>query len=386
MKTLTGCGGRRAAGTRTATVVGLAAVFLAACGANSAPSSSGSQGASEGQTSAGVGKGTIGVILPETATSARWEAFDKPFLAEALKAEGYAANVENAQGDVQKFVNLADGMIASRVKALIIASPNAKVGATVQAKAERAGIPTIDYDRLNTGGKSKYYVSFDNVQVGELQARALVEALKDKPGAQVIQIEGAPDENNAVLFHVGQMKVLQPLYDKGTLKLVRNQFTPNWDNQLGGTEFEQILTANNGRVDGVIAANDGMAGAVITVLKKNRLNGSVPVTGQDATLNGLQSILRGDQMMTVFKAVKLEADAAAKLAAALASGNTAEADAYAKQTTVDPVTKQKIKSVLLTPQPVGKNEVKQVVDQGYVTAQQLCTADLAQICSRLGIS
>ncbi|MEV0474601.1 sugar ABC transporter substrate-binding protein [Streptomyces prunicolor] len=360
-------------------------MLLTACGANSIASSAGDD-TSTAQRPAGATKGTIGVILPETATSARWEAFDKPFLVKALAAQGYAANVENAQGDVQKFANLADGMIASKVKALIIASPNAKVGAVVQAKAQRAGIPTVDYDRLNSGGHTKYYVSFDNVRVGELQARALADALKDKPGAQVIQIEGAPDENNAVLFHSGQLKVLQPLYDKGTLKLVRDQFTLGWDNQLGGKEFEQILTANKGRVDGVIAANDGMAGAVITVLKKNRLNGSVPVTGQDATLSGLQSILRGDQLMTVFKAVKLEADAAAQLAADLASGHAATADAYAEQTTVDPVTKAKIKSVLLTPQAVGKNQVKQVVDQGYVSAEQLCAADLVKICSKLGIS
>ncbi|MEV0183218.1 substrate-binding domain-containing protein [Streptomyces sp. NPDC050625] len=386
METIRGGRGRRSVGLYTAAAVGLGSLFLAACGANSTAPSSNSQDGSGTQPPAGATEGTIGVILPETATSARWESFDKPFLVKALAAEGYAAKVENAQGDVQKFANLADGMIASQVKALIIASPNAKVGAAVQAKAERAGIPTVDYDRLNAGGRTKYYVSFDNVQVGELQGRALIDALKDKPGAQVIQIEGAPDENNAVLFHRGQMKVLQPLYDKGTLKLVRDRYTPNWDNQLGGKAFEQILTANNGRVDGVIAANDGMAGAVITVLKKNRLNGSVPVTGQDATLSGLQSILRGDQLMTVFKAVKLEADAAAKLAVALANGDTGGADAYAKQTTVDPVTKAKIRSVLLKPQSVGKNEVKQVVDQGYVTAKQLCTADLAKTCAELGIS
>lgn len=358
------------------------ALLLAGCGANamsSSPETAGSNAA------AGPSKGTIGVILPETATSARWEAFDKPLLAAALKAQGYESNIQNAQGDVQKFSSLADGMIATQVKALIIASPNAEVGATVEQKAQAAGIPTIDYDRLNTGGSADYYVSFDNLEVGRLQGSAIAAALKDKPGAEVVQIEGAPDENNAILFHKGQMEVLDPLYSSGKLKLVRDQFTPGWDNQLGGTQFEQILTGNGGKVDGVVAANDGMAGAVITVLKKNGLNGTVPVTGQDATLAGLQSILRGDQTMTVFKAIKLEAEAAAKLAAAAASGDSTAADALATETTTDPKSGRQIKSVLLKPQVVDKSSVKDVVEQGYVTAEQLCSSDLVEACKSAGI-
>lgn len=374
---------RRSRFVLTLASFGAGALLLAGCGANAV--SSGTQ-SSSAETAGGPSKGTIGVILPETATSARWEAFDKPMLAAALKKEGYEANIQNAQGDVQKFSSLADGMIANQVKALIIASPNAEVGATVEQKAKAAGIPTVDYDRLNTGGSTDYYVSFDNVEVGRLQGKALSEALKDKPGSQVIQIEGAPDENNAILFHKGQMEVLEPLYSSGKLKLVRDQFTPGWDNQLGGTQFEQILTSNGGKVDGVVAANDGMAGAVITVLKKNGLNGLVPVTGQDATLAGLQSILRGDQTMTVFKAIKLEAEAAAKLAAAVASNDAAAADAFATQTTTDPKSGRLIKSVLLKPQVVDKTNVKDVVEQGYLTAEQLCSSDLTQACKTAGIS
>jgi D-xylose transport system substrate-binding protein len=359
----------------------LGALSLTACGANSASPAASDGGDTGGEAS----KGTIGVVLPETATSARWEAFDKPFLEAAIEAEGYTANIQNAQGDVQKFASLADGMIASGVKALVIASPNPEVGATVEQKAKDAGIPTIAYDRLNPGGTSDYYVTFDNVRVGELQGEALADALADAPGAEVIQIEGAPDENNAQRFHEGQMNVLQPLYDDGTLTLVRDQFIPGWDNQLGGTTFEQILTSNGGRVDGVIAANDGMAGAVITVLQKNGLNGQVPVTGQDATLAGLQSILRGDQLMTVFKAIKTQAEATAKLAALAADGDTAAADEYAGDVTVDPDTDREIKSVLLDPEVVTRDNVKTVVDEGYVTADDLCAADLTAICEELGI-
>ena len=369
--------------TRVALVAtaALGALALSACGANSA--SSGAEGG--GETPSGPSKGTIGVVLPETATSARWEAFDKPYLEAAIEAEGYTANIQNAQGDVQKFSSLADGMIASGVKALVVASPNPEVGASVEQKAQDAGIPTIAYDRLNPGGTSDYYVTFDNIRVGELQGQALADALADVPGAEVIQIEGAPDENNAVKFHEGQMNVLQPLYDNGTLTLVRDQFIAGWDNQLGGTTFEQILTSNGGRVDGVVAANDGMAGAVITVLQKNGLNGKVPVTGQDATLAGLQSILRGDQLMTVFKAIKTQAEATAKLAALAADGDTEAADEYASQTTIDPDTDREIKSVLLDPEVVTKDNVKKVVDEGYVSANDLCTSDLVTVCKELGI-
>lgn len=373
-------GKRRDLRVALAAVVATAALTLSACGANSAGPGSG-----VGDTAPANSKGTIGVLLPETATSARWEAFDKPYLKSAIEGEGYSANIQNAQGDVQKFASLADGMIASGVKALVVASPNPEVGAAVERKASDAGIPTIAYDRLNPGGTSDYYVTFDNIRVGELQAQALVKAVADVRGAQIIQIEGAPDENNAVRFHKGQLKILQPLYDDRTLVLVRDQFITGWDNQLGGTTFEQILTGNGGRVDGVIAANDGMAGAVITVLQKNGLNGKVPVTGQDATLAGLQSILRGDQLMTVFKAIKTQAEATAKLAALVADANNDGADQFASQITVDPKSGRKIKSVLLDPEVVTRDNVKKVVDGGYVAAQDLCAPDLLAVCKELGI-
>lgn len=368
--------------------LGVVAVALAglltmtACGSNSSSGSSSSSGGSGG----GGGNGTVGVILPETATSARWEGFDRPMLQKAFKAQGFDADIQNAQGDVQKFSSLADGMIAKGVKVLVIASINSEVGTAVANKAKKAGIPTIDYDRLNLGGSSDYYVSFDNVGVGQLQGQGLATALKDNRGAQVIEIEGAPTDNNATLFHDGQEKVLKPLYDSGALKLVHSQPIDEWDNQKGGQVFEQLLTGNGGKVDGVVAANDGLAGAIITVLKKNGLNGKVPVTGQDATADGLRAILRGDQYMTVFKPIQDEADAAAKLAAALVKGDKAGADALATAVSKDTKGNRDVKSVLLTPHLVTKAEVKQVVDQGYIKASELCSGDVSAACGQLGIS
>ncbi|WP_068021495.1 sugar ABC transporter substrate-binding protein [Nocardia mexicana] len=354
---------------------------LAACGSNTTRSDD-----TTTSPGGGGGQGTVGVILPETATSARWEGFDRPMLQKALRAQGFDADVQNAQGDVQKFSTLADGMIAQGVKVLLIAAINSEVGTAVANKAKKAGIPTIDYDRLNLGGSSDYYVSFDNVRVGQLQGQGVADALKDKPGAQVIEIEGAPTDNNATLFAQGQRKVLQPLYDSGALKLVHSQPIDGWDNQRGGQTFEQLLTGNGGKVDGVVAANDGLAGAIITVLKKNALAGKVPVTGQDATTEGLKAVLRGDQYMTVFKPIQDEADAAAKLAVALAKGDKAAADALATAASQDPKGKREVKSVLLDPHSITRTEVKQVVDQGYVKASELCTGDVAQICTQLGIA
>jgi D-xylose transport system substrate-binding protein len=369
---------RRTSSVLIAAATGLT-LALAGCGANTG---GGGGGAPSGAAPAGI---KVGVILPETATSARYEAFDKPLLDKALRAEGLAPDIQNAQGDVQKFSTLADGMINGGVKVLIIDAPNSEVGSAVAAKAKAQGIPTIDYDRLNLGGSSDYYVSFNNVTVGQLQGKGLVQGVGNKPGANIIEIEGAPTDNNATLFYQGQQTVLKPKYDSGEYVLKGSQRIPEWNNQLGGTTFEQLLTANGGRVDGVVAANDGMAGAVITVLKKTGLNGKVPVTGQDATPEGLQAIMRGDQYMTVFKPIDQEANATAKLAGALAKGDKAAADQQATATSNDPKGNRQVKSVLLVPILITKDNVKQVVDMGGVMPSQICVGDVAATCGQLGI-
>ncbi|MBB4684809.1 sugar ABC transporter substrate-binding protein [Amycolatopsis jiangsuensis] len=365
-----------------------AGLVLTACGANSSNAGdSGDDSSSGAPAPAGGGaNGKVGVILPETATSARWEAFDKPMLQSALAAQGFSSDIQNAQGDNQKFASLADGFISQGVKVLIIAPSDPAVGAQIESKAKKAGIPVIDYDRPSLGGSADYYVSFDNEKVGELQAQGLADALKAKKGAAVVQIEGAPTDNNATLFGDGHDKVLNPLYASGQLTKVQKQPINDWDPQVGGQTFEQIFSRAGGKVDGVVAANDELAGAVITVLKKNGLNGKVPVTGQDSTSAGLQAILRGDQLLTIFKPIKEEAENAAKLAGALAKNDTAAADKIATGKLHDPKNNRDLKSVLLTPQLITVNDVKKVVDQGYVKASEVCVGDLAAKCSQYGIS
>jgi D-xylose transport system substrate-binding protein len=325
------------------------------------------------------------VILPDSKSSVRWETADRKYLTDAFTAAGVQFDIQNAEGDKTKMATIADQMITSGAKVLMIVNLDSPSGAAIEQKAAAAGVKTIDYDRLTLGGSSAVYVSFDNVKVGELQGQGLAEALKSKPGGEVIEIEGAPTDNNATLFHNGQENVLKPLYDAGALKLVQSQPIPNWDNQTGGTTFEQLLTKNGGKVDGVAAANDGLAGAIITVLQKNGLNGKVPVTGQDATPDGLQAILRGDQYMTVYKPIKQEADATAKLAAALAKGDKAGADALATASSDDTKGNRKVPSVLLTPQLITKDNVKVVIDDGQVKASEVCVAATQSACGQLGI-
>jgi D-xylose transport system substrate-binding protein len=355
----------------TAGVVALGGLAACSKSNNSAGSSSG-------------GKAPfVGVILPDSKTSARWEGADRPYLEKAFQAAGVKYDIENAQGDKNAFQTLADQLITKGVNVLVIVNLDSGTGKAVLDKAKAQGIATIDYDRLTLGGGADYYVSFDNVAVGKLQGEGLVKCLTDK-GAQkpkVAELNGSPTDNNATLFAQGYNSVLDPKYTDGTLVKGPNQSVPDWDNTQAGTIFEQMLTGNKD-IKGVLVANDGMANSVISVLKKNNLNGQVPVTGQDATVQGLQHILDGDQCVTVYKAVKKEADATAQLAVALAKGQNPSVN----QTINDPTSKKDVKSVLETPVAIYKDNVKDVVADGYVTKADLCTGDYAAKCTAAGIS
>ena len=329
------------------------------------------------------GRPKIGVILPDSATSNRWEMADRKYLEAAFKAAGVDYDIQNAQGDKNAFQTLADQMITSRVNVLMIVNLDSGTGKAVLDKATAAGVATIDYDRLTIEGGAKYYVSFDNTEVGKLQGEGLVKCLTDLKADKpvVAELNGSPTDNNATLFAEGYDSVLDPKYASGEYAKGPNQSVPDWDNATGGTIFEQMLTQQKGRIDAVLAANDGLANAVISVLKKNKLNGKVPVTGQDATVEGLQNILAGDQCMTVYKAVKQEADAAAELAVALAKGESKPVTPTVK----DPRTATEVPAVLLKPKAIFKDNVKDVVTDGFVTKEELCKGTFAELCTENGI-
>ncbi|SDG22575.1 D-xylose transport system substrate-binding protein [Lentzea fradiae] len=325
-------------------------------------------------------KPIVGVILPDRTTSTRWEEQDRPLLTQAFNYADIEPFIENADGDEGKFLRIAEEMINRKVKVLVTTPLSAAGGIAVQKKAKEAGIPVIDYDRVTLGGSAEYHVGFDSVNVGQLQAEGLLSCLGERPGAQIIEIQGAPTDHNATLFSQGQKSRLSAKYDTGALRLVKSQPVADWDNDLGGQLFEEILNGNGGKVDGVVAANDGLAGAVIGVLKKQNLAGKVPVTGQDATMDGLQAVLRGDQCMTVYKPVRDEAEAAARLAIAVARGDLDGADDLATGNLRDPVSSRDIKSVLLGATLIKRDTVRTLVTEGVVKAQELCVGDLAAVC------
>jgi len=324
----------------------------------------------------------VGVILPDTKSSARWETADKPSLTKAFADAGIKADIQNAQGDKTAFGTIADGMLAKGVNVLIITDLDAGSGGAVIKKAHDQGVPVIDYDRLTAGGGADYYVSFDNVAVGKLQGEGLVKCLGKSGKPKVAVLNGSPTDNNATLFAQGYNSVLDPLFADGTYTKGPNTSVPDWDNAQAGTIFEQNLTQNPD-IKGVLVANDGMANSVIATLKKNNLQ--LPVTGQDATVQGLQHLLDGDQCVTVFKDTTLEASAASKLAIALAQGQNPPSD-LTLTSIVDPVTKKDVKSVLETPKAIYKDNVKDVVSAGGVTAAELCAGAYAAKCTAAGIS
>jgi len=349
-------------------------LILAACGGNDDNGG--------GDTNAGGGGKTpnIGVILPDTKSSARWETADKKYLEDAFKAAGVKYTIQNAQGDKTQFQTIADQMITGGANVLMIVNLDSGTGKAVLDKAKSQGVATIDYDRLTLNGGAQYYVSFNNVAVGTLQGEGLAKCLeaKGKKTANIVYLNGSPTDNNATLFKQGYDGVLSKMTQ---YKKVAYQSVPEWDNQKAGTIFEQMYTQQKSKIDGVLAANDGLGNAAIAILKKNSANGEVPVTGQDATVQGLQNILNGDQCMTVYKAVKKEADAASKLAIGLAKGE----QQTAPDTIKDPESGKDVPSVLLQPVAITKDNVNDVVADGYVTKAELCAGSFASKCAAAGV-
>jgi D-xylose transport system substrate-binding protein len=343
---------------------------LAACGSSDDSGDGGSGGSKTSEAK-------VGVILPDTESSVRWETADRPALEAAFKDAGVKYDIQNAQNDADKMAQIADSMIASGVTVLAIVNLDNASGAAIEQKAKEQGVATIDYDRLTLGGSAQYYVSFDNTKVGELQGQGLADCLGAKK-ANIVYLDGSPDDSNATAFSKGAHSVLDK--DSNYTK-VAEQAVPKWDNKQAGVIFEQMFTQQKGKIDGVLAANDGLGGAAIAILDKNKLAGKVPVTGQDATVEGLQNVLAGTQCMTVYKSAKLEAGALAKLAIGLTKGDKGETNGSVKDTEGN----RDVPSVLLDPVAITKDNVKSVIDDGGQKAADVCKGFEKQ-CAAAGIS
>lgn len=343
---------------------GAAAVMLAGC--------AGGGGNGGGGNGGGDAAGRACVILPDAASSPRWENFDRRYLQEGLEGAGFEVDIQNAQGDVNKFSTIADQQLTQGCGVMLLVDYQGAAEA-VADKAKAEGIPVIAYDRPFAG--ADYYVSFDNVEVGRLQGQAVLDGLaaagKDPATAVVVYMGGDPTDGNAAMFKEGAVEVMEAAGIKPAAE------PPGvWDQRKSQTNFEQALTSLGGRVDGVWAANDTNAAGVIKVLQDNNLTG-VAVSGQDANAAGLQNILLGWQTATVYKPVADEAAAAVDTAVALLSGEEVSTDAELEDGTP---------YIQVTPILVGPDKVKDVIAAGDASYDEVCTAEVKAKCDEFGVT
>ncbi|MGH7120304.1 MAG: sugar ABC transporter substrate-binding protein [Acetobacteraceae bacterium] len=336
------------------------------------------------------GKGKIGVLLPETTTSARYASFDTPYLKKSFAMAGMPADdvfITNAQGSEATELTQAQADISQGATVLLMDPISSGVGASIETYAKSRGVKVIDYDRLTLGGSRDFYVSFDNVKVGKLIGEGMVACLKDwnvaKP--QLLVMRGAPTDNNATLFAEGYNSVLQPYFASGKFVKV-GEPAGTWDPSVALTTFQEQFTAHS-NINAVVMPNDDVANAVVSYLRTLRVPPRrFPVTGQDATLTGMQNVLSGYQCGSVYKPIYLEAQAAAALAIYLRAGEE-PSKALVNGTTMDTTTKQPVPSVLLTPIWVTpKNMAATVVKDGFVPAAKLCAGGLSADCKAAGIT
>jgi D-xylose transport system substrate-binding protein len=365
-------------------LLALAAVGLIATAAMTACDGSGdSDDAGDGGTgTGGSGKAMVGVIMPDTKSSTRWSTDDPKYLKATFDKNGVPVEIQNAQGDKENFKRIGKEMIANGAKVLIIANLDSISGKAVIDEAHSKSVPVIDYDRLTLNGGADYYVSFDGELVGQQQAYGLRNCLTKLKDANpvIAELNGSPTDNNATLFKGGYDGILQPFFDDSTYTKGPDQWVPDWDNEEGAKIFTQMITQQP-KIGGVLAANDGLGNAVIEVLRKKGLNGKVPVTGQDATVQGLQNILSGDQCMTVYKPFEPLATAAANAATDLFKGKKPPVKDQIK----DPESGGYVPFVKQAPRSITIDNVSDLVTEGYVSKKQLCTGKYAKLCSQHGI-
>jgi D-xylose transport system substrate-binding protein len=341
----------------------------------------GSSNKNTSSTGGSTSKAQVAVLLPDTQSSPRWQTQDRKYLDQAFTAAGISHTIVNAQGDPATQRSQADQALTNGAKVVLLVDLDPGSGAAIINTAHARGAKVIDYDRLTLGGKADYYVSFNNVTVGKLQGQGLVKCLTARGASKpvVAELNGSPTDNNAALFAQGYNSVLNPAYSSGKLAKGPNQSVPDWDPQKALTIYEQMLQQTGNKIDGVLAANDTLGNAVISAQTARKLK-KIPVTGQDATAEGIQHILAGEQCMTVYKPVKKEADAAAKLAIALVKGQSASTNASSANKGA------KTPSVLLLPQAVTISNVKgTVIKDGFVKPGDICVGRFAAACKKEGI-
>ena len=336
----------------------------------------GCSGGSTGAASGPKGCMKVGVLLPETDTSPRWESKDHPLLDAAIKKAlpGVTTDFYNATNNKDTQTNQAETALTKGDCILVVAPVDATASAAIVDKAKAQNVPVIAYDRLIQNDSLSFYVSFDNTQVGKLQGQYIADHYQkyvtQNGNNNLVMINGSQDDNNAILFHDGAHSVLDPLISSKALNLQYETYTPAWNNQTAQNEMDGALGKISNKLAVAYVANDGMASTVIAALKSVGLAGKVLVTGQDATVVGFQNILLGNQAMTIYKAIGKEADATAALVAALSKGSDTSSLATSTIKLADGKT---VPSQLETPVAVDlSNIASTVLADGFVTKSDIC--------------
>jgi len=317
------------------------------------------------------------VLLPDTTSSVRWQQFDKPAFVAAFKKAKLTATVVNALGQQQKQLAQAEQCINDGAKVGIITSLDTGTSIAIQKKFTAAGGKTIDYDRQIVGGTGSVYIAFDGNQVGRIQARGVITGMVAKktygPKGVIAQLWGGPTDANAFWFKSGNDDVLNPLFKVKKVTKGPSKFVPDWDSKNAQTIFEQMLVQTNNNIQGVVAANDGIAGAVVATLKAKRLK-PIPLSGQDATVQGVQNIISGWQTNTVYKYVPDEANAAAAAAVALFKGKKP------KSNSTRPNGSKKQPTLVIPVVSITKANYTRLFKDKFLKRNDVCSGEFKKYC------
>jgi D-xylose transport system substrate-binding protein len=383
-------------------LLAISALIAAACTSDD----DGGDGETGGEATGEASGGPIWVLLPDTASSDRWEGDDLPLFTQAFEDAGLVNgedfNIVNAEGDAATQQSQAEQAIADGASVIVLTSLDTGSGATIIDQAKEAGVQVVEYDRFNTGGSGgAAYVSFDNVAVGAAMAEAMEPAIDDLglDQPQVVMLNGGEEDNNSFLFRDGYAATVEARVDAGDWALVEDTFVPGWDNAEAQTIMEQILVDANNEVDAVFAANDGLANSTINAVEAAGF-GPIPVSGQDATAEGIQNVALGLQTVSVYKPIQDEAGVAAAIALALRDGGGYEDAANSYESTLasggSGVTIIGINAADGTPAesadgegvvpyvalvPIGvtvDNIADTVIADGFRTIEEICTGDVAE--------
>jgi D-xylose transport system substrate-binding protein len=324
-----------------------------------------------------TGNVQVCVLLPDTKSSVRWVQFDAPDFKKAFAKAGVTASINNALNDPLKQKSQAQACIAAGAKVVIETALDNGSAASIEKLFTSHGGYAIDYDRQVLGGTASAYITFDGKAVGEAQANGVIAAMKAngtyKPSSTIAELWGGQTDQNAFWFKSGNDAVFNPLFASKKLKKGPQKFVPDWDANNAATIFNQMLVQTNNNIQGVLAANDNIAGAVIADLKAKHLK-PIPISGQDATVQGIQYILAGWQSGTVFKYVPLETAAAAKAAIALLHGKKPATNTFRMNG------KKKEPTQTLPVEWITKKNYTTLFKEGFLTKSEVCVGQYKKYC------